>query len=157
MRDQIARGARSGGVAAVLAAAVFVLSGCDVKWSPRSLGQSTTVETTDDGTTRVTIEYPGYDAKLTVTGSLSVTADESDLASLQPRGTFTFHETFEGETHDYTVRADGAGVLTRRFRREGHEVPADAAERRWLAAALPRMFRESGVDAEAQVVKEILA
>jgi hypothetical protein len=51
------------------------------------------------------------------------------------------------------VKSDGAGLLTRTFSRDDVEVAMDAEARQWLAAALPRMFRESGLDAEARVAR----
>jgi hypothetical protein len=61
-------------------------------------------------------------------------------------------EKLAGVEHVYKVTSDGAGRLERTFSRDGVDLAMDDADaRQWLAVALPRMFRESGLDAEARV------
>jgi len=143
-----------GGLLAGLVAAAHVLPGCDLRsvHLGRS-GSSTTITVSDDGDTSVEAWRPGYSLRMEADGAPSFTADESDVAALAPGCAFALDETLDGVEHEYTVKADARGSLTRRLRRDGVEVPFDAAGERWLAAALPRMFRETGFDAKARVAR----
>jgi beta-lactamase regulating signal transducer with metallopeptidase domain len=152
MRAQATSWMLRGGLLASLVAAAYVLPGCDVPSGHRGgLGSSMTVSVSDDGDTRVKSSRPGYSLALEADGSTTFAADETDIATLAPGCAFVLDERLDGVEHEYTVTADRHGTLTRSLRRDGVEVQLDAAGKRWLAEALPRMFRESGFDAGARV------
>jgi len=138
-------------VPGVIAAAAFLLPGCDLGALQGSGRSSTTITISDDGDAQATVQRDGYALHMETDGATTFLEDESDLASLAPGASFTLSETLDGVTREYAVEADGSGALVRRFATDGHDAPFDAAARQWLAAALPRMFRESGFAAEARM------
>ena len=147
-----------GGVAAALAAAALLFPGCDVH-STYTLGSgvSTRVTVDDDGDTSIVVRRGGYALDLESEGAVTFEPDESDVATLSPGGRFRLEETHAGVEHVYTVTADPSGALTRSLQREAVDVPLDEQGRAWLAAALPRMFTESGFDARARVARLLAA
>lgn len=154
MRTQTTSWIVRGALLASLVAASYVLPGCDLHPRLRGgWGSSTTVSVSDDGDTRVESYRPGYSLVLEADGATTFTADESDVATLAPGCAFELEETLGGVEHEYSVTADRHGVLTRSLRRDGVEVQLDAAGKQWLAEALPRMFRETGFEAEARVAR----
>lgn len=139
------------GALAVLSAGIFLLPGC----GPAGFGQigggsSTSISISDDGDTRMSVRRAGYSMRMDSDGEVTFTADESDVATLSAGGTFSLTEKSGGVEHVYKVKSPG-DTLERTFFRDGDEVVPDAEARQWLAAALPRMFRESGLDADARV------
>ena len=142
------------GVIAALVAALFLLPGCRVGDLRADDGRiSTRVSLSDDGESSVTVRRAGYSLQMESSGKATFAADESDLATLEPGATFTLTETLAGVKHAYTVKADRPGALSRAYARDDRVMPMDAAATQWLAAALPRMFRDSGLDAEARVAR----
>ncbi len=143
------------GALAVLTAGVFLLPGC----GPAGFagiggiggGSSTSISIADDGDTRMSVRRAGYSLRVEYDGKVAFAEDESDLAALAAGGTFSLTEKLAGIEHVYKVKSDAAGLLTRTFSRDGDELAMDAEARQWLAEALPRMFRESGLDADARV------
>lgn len=146
-----------GGVLGALLGAALLFPGCDMQSMHIGSGSSTSISIGDDGATSLVVRRSGYTLEMETDGPATFAADESDLATLAPSSTFTLDETLDGVQHVYTVTSDGSGVLTRRLTRAGAEVPLDAAGKAWIAAALPRMFRESGYDAEARVARLLAA
>jgi hypothetical protein len=134
-------------VLASLAAAACLFPGCDIDSAHWGGGDSTRVSISDDGDTSIHLWRPGYELQVESEGVATFADDESDLATLAPGGRFRLAETSDGVERVYTVTADASGALTRSLTRGGAEVPLDAEGRAWVAAALPRMFTESGYDA----------
>ena len=142
------------GVIASLVAALFLLPGCRVNDLRAENGRvSTRVSISDDGESGVTVRRAGYSLRMESSGKATYAVDESDVATLEPGATFTLTENLAGLKHDYTVKADRAGVLSRAYSRDDRVMPMDATATQWLAVALPRMFRDSGLDAEARVAR----
>ncbi len=138
-------------VGLVLVASSFVLSSCHVRTNWSFGGDSTTVEMSDDGSCEVSIHRPNYSLHMQSDGKVGFDADETDVATLSKGGKFELTETIGGVEHDYTVTDDGSGAAKRTYSVDGRAHPVDETTKTWLAAALPRMFRESGFDAEARV------
>lgn len=134
--------------------ALLVCAGCrPPEWSSIRLGDVAAV-TTDDGiTTTVSVERPGYHMKLRADGGVQFSQDESDVASLSPGGSFELRESLDGVQRLYTVRADESGRLTRSFAVRGQAAPLGAEAVAWRSAALARVFRTTGYDAEARVAR----
>jgi hypothetical protein len=142
------------GVIASLIAALFLLPGCRVSDLRAEDGRSSTrVSISDDGESSVTVRRAGYSLSMESSGKATYAADESDVATLEPGATFALTENLAGMKHAYTVKTDRAGALSRAYARDDRVMPMDAAATQWLAAALPRMFRDSGLDAEARVAR----
>jgi len=129
---------------------LLVAAGCSTDSYSLHGGQSTRISIANDDVS-VRVKRSGYSLILRAEGAMTFKADESDLATLEAGGKFELSEKLEGVLRDYEVRADRSGQLTREYFLEGKLTPMDAEAQAWLAAALPRMFRESGFDAEARV------
>jgi beta-lactamase regulating signal transducer with metallopeptidase domain len=139
------------GVAGALVAAALLLPGCDMG-AVHFGGSSTTVSIGADGDeVRIAVDRPGYAVNVVADGKVVFLDDESDVERLEPGARFKLVESIGGVERDYRATADAAGAVSRTLRRDGVIVPLDEESRRWLAAALPRVFRESGYDAEARV------
>lgn len=142
------------GALAVLAAGIFLLPGCGpAGFASIGGGSSTSISISDDGDVHMSVRRPGYSLRLTCDGKVTFADDEADLATLTPGGEFEMTEKSDGSARTYRVKSDAGGALHRTFERDGAEVAADDGARQWLAAALPRMFRESGWDAEARAAR----
>jgi len=152
MRTQTTSWLLRGGVLATLVAAALLFPGCDAhSIHMGGFGESTSINISNDGEASVKVRRSGYSLQLETDGKVTFAADESDVATLAPGCEFKLKETLDGVKHEYTVKADGSGALTRSF--DAATGPPTEADRQWLAAALPRMFRESGFDAEARVAR----
>lgn len=138
----------------VLTAGIFLLPGCGpAGFASLGGGSSTSISISDGGDIRMTVRRGGYSLKMTCDGQATFADDESDLATLSPGAAFEMTERLDGVERFYRVEAAPSGKLERSFERDGRTAPIDAAAREWIAAALPRMFRESGWDADARVAR----
>jgi hypothetical protein len=89
-------------------------------------------------------------------GEIEFTDDDADVKSLSPGGWFRIRQHGRGlPTGGYEIefRADAAGGIERRFRVGGSERPFDPEARKWLAANLPRIIRQSGIGATARTAR----
>lgn len=147
-----------GAVAVALVGALFVLPGCGID-SLRATGNNFSSETSvsADGDVTVSVTRPGYSLRLESEGEVTFHDDESDVAALEANGEFELTERLHGVKQTYRVTADRSGNLVRSYWRAGASQEMDDDARRWLSEALPRMFRESGFDAEARVARLIAA
>ncbi len=86
-------------------------------------------------------------------GEFEFTDDDADVKRLAPRSTLTIKEGgfFGGRSVEFT--ADASGAITRRYREGMSERPFDPAGRAWLAQALPRVIRQTGLGAKARVAR----
>lgn len=110
---------------------------------------STQIQTDGKGSYRYRHAGKGERVALTMRGRVEFTADESDIAGMDPGARFDFADTREGIKRQLVVTmADGK--LVRDYRVDGDAVPFDAAARAWLAERLPHLVRESGMNAEAR-------
>jgi hypothetical protein len=83
-------------------------------------------------------------------GAVEFTDDDTDVRSLAPGGHFRV-STGSWFGRGVDIRADGSGVLSRRYRVSIVEKPYEPEGREWLARMLPRFIRESGIGAPARV------
>lgn len=114
-------------------------------------GDSTRISISDDGDSSIQVRRSGYSLTMKCEGKVTFLDDESDLATLSTGGTFELSEQLDGVLREYTVSADRDGRLVREYFLADEAAPMDEAARKWLSEALPRMFRESGFDAEARI------
>lgn len=139
------------GALAVLAAGIFLLPGCGpAGFAAIGGGHSASISISDDGDVRMSVRRTGYSLRMTCDGKVTFAADESDLATLASGATFEMTEKLDGIERTYRVKSDATGAMHRTFERADAAVAANDEAQQWLAAALPRMFRESGWDAEAR-------
>ncbi|MCC6407075.1 MAG: hypothetical protein IT453_07910 [Planctomycetes bacterium] len=135
---------------ASVAFAALCLPSCEVRTLHRLGGESISITTGDDEL-RVWVSRKDYELAVKCDGAVTFLEDESDVATLGPSATFELEEIVGGVERAYEVRARHSGELLRTYTQDGEEQPFDDEAKRWLAGALPRMFRESGFDAEARI------
>ena len=92
---------------------------------------------------------------LRLRGEVAFNAAETDVESLGEGARFSLETRRDGVRRAYRVETVD-GRLVRHYRVDGREAELDAAARAWLAAELPVLLRETGVNAEARG-KRILA
>ncbi|MBI5433880.1 MAG: hypothetical protein HZA52_13695 [Planctomycetes bacterium] len=130
--------------------AAFCLPSCEFRALHRVGGESISITTGDDEL-RVWVSRKDYELAVKCDGAVTFLADESDVATLGSGAIFELEETVDGVERAYEVRARHSGELLRTYSHDGEEQPFEDEAKRWLSAALPRMFRESGFDAEARI------
>ena len=85
-----------------------------------------------------------------IDGKVEFNDSEDDIASLSDGGTATFSETHMGKTQRVDIASHG-GKLERRYFVDNKEQPLDADARKWMAALIPGVIRETAIDAEGRV------
>lgn len=133
------------------ACAILVsLAACEFRTLRHFSGASLSICGEGDSTW-IRMSTNGYSVDVDVEGRTTFLDDESDVASLSSGGSFEFTEKLEGVERTYRVVDDVTDGLVRTFEQDGASRPFDDEAKRWLAEALPRLFRETGYDAEARV------
>ena len=110
-----------------------------------------TMEITDTffgRTTRFSIESADHELSFDVDGKFAFAESEDDLAALDDEATLI--EVRDGVTRRLDFERDG-DAIERTYSVDGDERPLDADGRRWLAAAILQVLRESGIDADKRV------
>ena len=100
------------------------------------------------------IEYvtkeSGHCAMARVRGPMALTADETDVASLGAGGEVYLRERRPEQDREVRITSDG-GALRREARVDGQASAYDAATRAWVAAFLPQVMREAGINVGPRV------
>ena len=86
-------------------------------------------------------------------GTFEFTDDDRDVRSVSPGGWLKISERRARESRTVEFRADGSGAIERRFWIGSSERPFEPEGREWLAGALPRLIRQSGLGAPARVAR----
>ncbi|WP_290887488.1 M56 family metallopeptidase [Arenimonas sp.] len=110
---------------------------------------STHIQTNGKDSYRYRHTGKGERIALTMRGRVEFTADESDIAGMDPEASFDFADTREGVKQQLVVTVVD-GKLVRDYRVDGEARPLDDEGRAWLAERLPHLVRESGMNAEAR-------
>ncbi len=97
----------------------------------------------------------GVSLSVGLRGKVGFNAAETDVVTLGAGARLQIKETRDGVTRAILFHGVD-GRIVRDYRVDGDVAALDAAGRAWLAAALPRILRESGIDADARG-KRILA
>jgi hypothetical protein len=92
---------------------------------------------------------PDLQLKMRLVGPVYFTLAEDDIAKLDERA--LIEEKRSGITRRMEFKPDSTGGVKRVYRINNREVPYDAEAKRWLAATIPLLFREAGIDAERRV------
>lgn len=87
-----------------------------------------------------------------VEGKISFNDSEDDVASLSKGGSAAFAETRGGTTQRIEI-ANRAGKLERRYFVDDVEKPYDATAQQWMATLVPKVIRETALDAERRVAR----
>jgi beta-lactamase regulating signal transducer with metallopeptidase domain len=91
----------------------------------------------------------GYALDVEQEGRVEFNAEETDVAALPDGAALKISETVSGLKREIRFESSG-GAVTRTYRVDGTERALDADGRAWVAALLPRVLRESGVQVEAR-------
>jgi len=99
---------------------------------------------TSGKTTTVELNSPRIHLRLKSTGDIAFTPAEDDVQSLS--GKATLQEKRDGVLRRIVFESEPGGVVKRTYSVDGKTVPFDAEGRRWLAAALPSVIRETSIN-----------
>ena len=108
-----------------------------------------------DGTHDMTVVQVSDDRQkysVKVEGKISFNDSEDDVASLSKGGSAAFTET-RGNTTQRIEIANRAGKLERRYFVDDVEKPYDANAQQWMATLVPKVIRETALDAEGRVAR----
>ena len=86
-------------------------------------------------------------------GAIEFTDDDTDIKSLSPGGTLKIKDGGLLASRTVEFRADASGTIERRFWVGKSERPFEPEGREWLAQALPRFIRQTGIGAPARVAR----
>jgi beta-lactamase regulating signal transducer with metallopeptidase domain len=126
-------------VAAATAAASRILPGVAVS----AVGQSGNF-TWSNGTEKLQVNYRGV---------IEFTDDDTDVKSISPGGYLKIREGGLLSSRSVEFRADASGALERRYWVGSSEKPFEPEGREWLARALPRFIRQTGLGAAGRVAR----
>ncbi|HSC28442.1 MAG TPA: M56 family metallopeptidase [Vicinamibacterales bacterium] len=98
--------------------------------------------TWSDGKQKLQVNYKG---------AVEFTDDDTDVKSLSPGGWLRIRDGADGRAVEF--RADDTGRIERRYWVGGSERPFEPEGRQWLAQALPRFIRQTGIGAGARVAR----
>jgi beta-lactamase regulating signal transducer with metallopeptidase domain len=97
-----------------------------------------------NGTSKLQVSYRG---------AVEFADDDKDVKSLSPGGYLKIREGGLFSSRTIEFRADSSGRLERRYWVGSSEKPFDPEGREWLAEALPRFIRQTGIGAPARVAR----
>lgn len=98
--------------------------------------------------------HDGRSVEMRTDGQVELSDAQTEVHRLSPGGRFSLEERVVGRPDrrvEYRAAADG--TLTRAYFVNGRAEAWDASACTWLAALLPELARETGVDAEARVAR----
>ncbi len=113
-------------------------------------GTSASIHIHDDQTT-ANWSDGGRQARLQITGTVTFTDDETDIATLGSGARLLIEERRGGTTRRLEVKPGGDSGRTYTWTVDGKERPYDAEARAWLARMIPDIYRVSGINAETRV------
>jgi beta-lactamase regulating signal transducer with metallopeptidase domain len=116
---------------------------------PVSMRQGRSTHSWSDGSRKLEVKREG---------EVVFTDDDSDVKSLSPGGYFAIKDGgWLGSAHSVEFRADNDGKISRRYWEGWSEKAFDPTGRKWLAEALPRIIRQTGIGAPARVARILKA
>lgn len=104
---------------------------------------------------RSDLPVAGETLRVVIDGDVAFNDAESDVATLGSGAVFEIEQTQAGVSRSLRM-TPGANAAVRAYKVDGVARPFDADAGAWLATAIPRIYRMSGLDAEARA-KRILA
>ncbi len=118
-------------------------------------GTSTHIDTDRDGkldNMSMSISRDGYRLEVDADGHFELNDDESDLARLDRGAELEIEETVDGSERRVEFNATRSGI-ERRVWIDGDEQEFDENTRSWLSELLPRVMRETGLNAEKRAAR----
>jgi hypothetical protein len=98
-----------------------------------------------------TWSHNGEKLEVEYRGEFEFTDDDTDVKSMTPGGLLRIRDGGFGASHSIEFRADESGKIERRYWAGSTERPFEPEGRKWLATALPRFVRQTGIGAAARV------
>lgn len=111
-----------------------------------------------NGTTyamRSNMPTPGERLRIVSDGDVEFNAQESDVVRMGRGARFEIEQTHDNVTRKLTIVPAGNGIQ-RKYLVDGTARPFDAGGKAWLAAAIPDMYRMTGLQADTRT-KRLLA
>lgn len=121
--------------------------------APPAAPQGLSIESSDGlfgRSVRIQMEHDDVELSFEADGKFSFNDAEDDLVALEDEATLI--ETRDGVTRRIDFEADGEQIR-RSYEVDGDEQPLDAEARRWMASAIVRVLRESGIDAGKRIAR----
>ena len=132
----------------MLAQATEALTAIGAAIASQQKGRSNGTFSWSNGREKLEVKYDG---------DLEFTDDDADLKSLSPGGYLRIKEGSQSGGRKVEFTADAAGTITRRFWVGSSEKPFEPEGRQWLAQALPRFIRQTGLGAKGRVARILKA
>ncbi len=92
---------------------------------------------------------PGYKLVLDVYNTVEFNDAETDVVRLGKGARLELVEDRDGVKREIKIYGKD-GIIQRRYKVDGDERPLDAEGRAWLATTLPKLMRDTGINAEAR-------
>ena len=100
-----------------------------------------------------TWSHNGEQLEVEYRGEFEFTDDDTDVKSMTPGGLLRIRDGGWRPSHSVEFRADESGKIQRRYWAGSTERPFEPEGRTWLATALPRFVRQTGIGAAARVAR----
>ncbi len=91
-----------------------------------------------------------HSLKVSIKGKITLTEDESDVATLEPDGFLNIDQRGDNRW-TYEAVALPTGKLQRTFTRDGRSLTPGSETGQWLKEILPQVMRQTGINAEGRV------
>jgi beta-lactamase regulating signal transducer with metallopeptidase domain len=99
----------------------------------------------------------GARLEINYTGEIEFADDDADVTRLSPGGSMRIKDGGWFGSHTVEFKADASGNITRRYWSGMSEKPFEPEGRQWLAAALPKFIRQTGIGARGRVARILKA
>ncbi len=142
------------GATAIAVSAPGFTTAADVN-SHKQHGRSVHVVTDDDGALsviKVSVQQDNYQLKIKGNGAFTLNDDETDIAQMDVGTKLTISEQ-RGRIARKIQFESNRGNVERTFWRDGQASALDDQARNWLGEILPRLMRETGIDAERRAAR----
>lgn len=153
MNDTIRRASRSRGFPIFLG--VFLALVAIMIWEAASTHAGYSVSTDTDpatgGVNRIRIREGRWQLKVDVKGDVELNAEETRIARLDPDGYLKIEERRRRQRRRFEATPGQGGEPEVAWFVDRERTEFDADGREWLAAVLPRIYRETGLDAKGRV------
>ena len=146
--EEARRAMEQGGARIADASAALAASSAAIAES----AQSTTLST-GKGSGNFIWSNNGAKLEINYSGEIEFTDDDADVKRLSPGGSMRIKDGGWFGSHTVEFKADAAGNITRRYWSGMSEKPFEPEGRQWLAEALPKFIRQTGLGARARVAR----
>jgi hypothetical protein len=129
-------------------------SACDRLSTSTSATSHISVDDDQPTTRRVQLlrRTPGYCYEAALSGRMTFTGDDRDIAEMSPEARARFREHTAATDREVIVTPAG-GTIRRQYFEGGKAAPFDADAERWFGAMVLTAIRESGIDAGRRVAR----